>query len=488
MDPRVIEPTTVRRMQTEARNFAGTGTAAEVYAKVYFQTYVPGKITQFDSLLELNDLIKNATTLLSRAQRSNNPRAPKIVDWMYNGMSAVATGNYHPAARINAMLILGRLDQTPADQITQTPPVPYRKSLPILLTEYNKETNPDGVRAAALQGLHRYVGYGLARLAANEKTAIQGAMTKLLAAPAPDGRSEKVHAFLQRYAVDILDLLRPQQDSALGVQLVSLSTEPKTPSLLALHSAARLGGMSKEMKDKVADPDKVLQSWSMRVIDAFESELARLAALDRPVKSREQPSRPEDFINNKASRTNTDMEEEGGMNNMQAMMGDEDMEGMEDMDESAMMEMNMMMMQQMEGGGGGLISNVKPQPPEVVASRRVINHVLQQIHVGVTGSPTLGMPRRPGGLLAMVNDQQRPVVEDWITAIEPIVKAINEDTLDDREKYVEGITAQLELLREMVPQEEAAAGEAPAEEVDELEALLGAQPPVGNVLNELAGR
>ena len=112
----------------------------------------------------------------------------------------------------------------------------------------------------------------------------KAAMNDLLSSDPPAGRSEQAHAFLQRYAVDILDLMRPKDDAALGEQLISISTEINKPDLIALHSMARLGRMSQEMQGKVAEPADVLGSWAARVLKAFESELARLQALERPVR------------------------------------------------------------------------------------------------------------------------------------------------------------------------------------------------------------
>ncbi len=467
MHPAFSDANTLRRMELAAKNFAGTGSAEETYAKVYFETYVPGKITQPDALPEIGDLVKNATVLLNRAQRSNNPRARQILGWIFTGMKRVAEGNYHPPARINALLVLGRLDEAPANQASQTPPIPLRYSLPILIAQYNNEANPDGVRAAALEGLHRYVSYGLTRLAAGDKATIQTAMASLLTSDPPPGRSEKAHAYLQRFAVDILDLLRAKNDSSLGVQLVSISTEPKQPDLIALHSVSRLGGMSGEMKGKVADPNAVLQSWSARALHAFEAEVARLNALERPKKATSQPTRPDDFLANKRTATPTIMSEDdmydSNMMEMDMETGNYGMEEME-MDDMSMMMSGMGMM---SGAYGAAVRKANPQPPEVIASRRKLNKVLQQIHLGVTGSPVAGMPRQEGGVLAMVSAQQKPQVQEWVTEMTPIVEAINDEFLEKRETYVEALTEQIELLREI-------AGDA-AETVDPLAGPVAAK-------------
>ncbi len=91
-------------------------------------------------------------------------------------------------------------------------------------------------------------------------------MTSLLESPAPAGRPTDAHAYLQRYAVDILDVLRAKEDKSLGTKLISISTEPTNPDLIALYSASRLATMGPELQGQVQAPKKVLDSWSKRVL------------------------------------------------------------------------------------------------------------------------------------------------------------------------------------------------------------------------------
>ena len=160
-----------------------------------------------------------------------------------------------------------------------------------------------------------------------------------------------------------------------------------------------------------------------------------------------------------------------------------DME-MEDMDMGGEMDMEMEMMdmsmgyESMMGSGFGR-STAKPQPAEIIASRRQLNHVLQLIHVGVTGSPAAGLPKNNGGVLAMVSEEQKPEVEAWVTAMQPIVEAINDEMLDTRVKYVAAVTAQIEALEEL------AGSEADAVEEENIDDLLAAPGPLG-VVNQVA--
>jgi len=99
----------------------------------------------------------------------------------------------------------------------------------------------------------------------------------------------------------------------------------------------------------------------------------------------------------------------------------------------------------------GISSTIEanPQPPEVIASRRLLNTVLQQLQLGATGSRESGMPKTSGGLLVSVAEDKRQVVTDWVNEMNVVITALNEESLDDREKYVEGLEEQVLVLAEL---------------------------------------
>ena len=61
--------------------------------------------------------------------------------------------------------------------------------------------------------------------------------------------------------------------------------------------------MGPELQGQVQAPKKVLDSWSKRVLAAFESELARLDGLERPPADRTQPVKPETLLEKKTTET-----------------------------------------------------------------------------------------------------------------------------------------------------------------------------------------
>ena len=467
----------VKQCIAQTKAFATSGSGNPAMVKFYFTELVPAKMTGKDAMKEMPELMKDVHTFLVRAARSNRAGvAQEITKQVYAGMKKIAEGNYSPAARINAALVLGRLDRTPANNSNQTPPVPLLQTLPILMKLYTDENNVDGLRAAALQGIHRHALFGFPQIPAQQKGELTAMMIELLDAPAPSNRSKSAHAYLQRFAVDIADRLRGNQDKALGAKLISISTEPSKPGLIALYSASRLGSMGDELKGQVNNPEDVLKSWSRRVLTAFESEVARIKGLERSKAAKSQPMKPEDFLTKNSDRQRN--RTSGSMGGMEMSgMDMDDMSGMEGMDADDGMGMDGMdmmgMMGSMSGGGGLSAVESAPQPPEVVASRQRLNSVLQQLQLGATGSPAAGLPKTPGGLLVSVADDKKKTVEEWVTEMETVLTTLNDKTLDDREKYLEGIEGQLAVLHEMAGVAEDAEldskDDAEATELNELE-------------------
>ncbi len=454
MHPKLEDEAVVKSVASAAKTFATTGQGDPRLANGYFSVYIPAKMTAPDGIKYITELVDETTSLLLRAQRNRPQVAQQLTRYIYDGMKKVAEGNYHPAARINAALVLARLDRIPANPASRTPPVPLLQTLPIMVSLYEDENNADGVRAAALQGLHRHVTLGFPQITPENRTKITQMMTSLLDSPAPEGRPADAHAYLQRYAVDILDVLRANEDKSLGTKLISISTEPSNPDLIALYSASRLASLGPEMQGQVKEPEKVLESWAKRILGAFEGELARLDDyLKKPESDRSQPVKPESFLEKKT--TETEAASRTAMMGMEMDMDmDMDMMGYEtgmdydmDMDEMGMGMEGMDMMGMMMGG---MRPTEKPQPPEVIATRKRLNKVLQQVQLGVTGKPTAGLPaRNPGGILASVPDQQKQVVEDWVTQLETVITELNDRSLDDEKKFREGLLAQVEALREL---------------------------------------
>jgi len=444
MHERFSDPAIVRRMDVAAKDFARAREASEVrdpqFAQAYFTLYLPAKITQPDALPEISELTQNVMKLLASAQRNNSQLVPGLIRWLHDGMKRVAEGNYQPAARINALVILGRLDTRPGDATARRAPVPYGPSFLVLRDQYMNESNPEGVRAAALQGLHRFVSFGFPTLRDQDKAPLIAAMQELLDSEVPEGRDRMVHAYLQRFAVDILAVLEPNQGGTLGERLVSISADPSRHNLIALYSLSKLPTLG-NYGPAVQDPGEYLGNWSVRAMRAFQYELARLELLDGIPQASKQPPSPESTVTKVEDPTARspmfgsyddygDGDDGGG--------GDDGGDYADDGDYGG------------DDGGeyGYRTMAANPQPPEVIASRRKLNHLLQQLQHAVTGSTKAGVPSRPGGLMAAVQDEQKKrQIKTWAESMAALIAEVNNPFHDDRAKFKTALQSQIETIR-----------------------------------------
>ncbi len=440
LDPRLKDERMVKRMQTALRRYATTrdpdGFDERNYALGYVRIYVPARITDPEAAGEISELTSALVNSLKTAQRANYPAQSTLAPGIYGAMKEVAEGNYHPPARIGATLVLAQLDMGSSG--ANQPPKISSQIVNDLLQLYSDEGNDDGVRAAALQGVHRQVSFGFDQLSDEVSQGIVAEMTELLDSPTPTHRSPEAHAYLQRFAVDLLGLLRGTDDQDLATKLVSISTASDSPDLIAFHSAARIAGMQEALTGNVDAPALVLDKWSARVLRVFESELTRLQSFDPPKSDNDQPPAPREVLRPSTERRST------GRGDGDYTGASEEMEDMGDLGDYGGEMMDEALDDYMPGSRGE--PEVKPQPPEVLASRRHLNLIMQQVHLAATGSAKAGVPSQPGGLLAAVEEADQPLIRNWIAQMESVVTSMNDEVLEDREKFIEAIEDQLAIL------------------------------------------
>ncbi|TWT74924.1 hypothetical protein [Allorhodopirellula solitaria] len=449
-----------------ARDLSNLNSRTPAMAKFYLEEYIPWKLTQKENLPELSKTIEELLKDLEGAQRMSSAGTRTLLAGTFVGMKKIAEGNYMPAARINAINALARLNSRPLDIAAGRPPLPLSYSYPVLFKLYADESENDGVRAAALHGMHHYVEFAFPAIKGDDRQALIDEMNELLAAQPPGSRNPEAHAYLQRFAVDILNTLRAPDDASLGTQLFSISTSEAQPDLIALYSASKLGGLDAGLQGKVDDPEEVTKQWSLRAFNAVESELARFASQTPPPASSPQPPNPITFL--QKSETTRDRERSqraggrgsmaggGAMDSSYGSMdqyGEMDMMGGSmdgSMMDSAYEGMDAYGGMDMMGSGGmmgmGMMPQAPPQPPEVSLSRRKLSFVLQQLLRGATGSPKGEIGETPGGLIAAVEEPQRAAVQEWVDSMLAVVEALNDKTLSDLELWTEALEGQRPAL------------------------------------------
>lgn len=460
LDPRLATPAMVKRMKQSLKSYAGAaaGTADDKMpaAQAYLGRYIPSRMTQPDGLTEINDLMAEASTAIASAQRRGNQQAvSKLMSAIGGQLIKLSKGNYQPAARIAATMMLGNLNTRPADR--GNPPVPMSAVLPQLIKIYETAdgTVPDAVRAAALHGIHRHMLLSFDKMPDAIKQKLLSISQGLLVEPVPPTRSPAAHAFVQRYAIDIQDYLNADDAQAAAV-MAKISADMNRHDLVALYAAEKFGRSPGAAKAKIDSPQSVLDSMTVRAMLAFEKEAERLEFFNkRPPIASKQPSKPEDVL---LPEEEEDEDVAGG--DPMAGYGDDmsdDMQGYEGGGDEEMMQGY-----GMDDPYGGMMApqDFKPQPAEVIATRRRLNQVLQQIHLGITGQPKSGKPSQPGGLLATADDVTKSSIDTWVTSMEEVVTGLNDRSLEDTKSFLDELQRHAKTLRKL-------AGDAADKKVEE---------------------
>ena len=156
-------------------------------------------------------------------------------------LTKLATGNYSPAVRINAMLMIGELNA-----LEVAPPrnksQPLAEALPVLLKNADDSKQLEAVRVAAMVGVVRRAAAGLNE--ADEKK-VTAAMLKLLKAPVPEGPVDDGYAWLQAQAADALGRLHSVgQDGEIAYALAAIVGDAKTSFDTRCATAQALGNLN----------------------------------------------------------------------------------------------------------------------------------------------------------------------------------------------------------------------------------------------------
>lgn len=140
----------------------------------------------------------------------NGAPAPRehVMGLTIKAMKAIAKGNYHPAVRYNATLILGQLDKTPPKMgANAAPPVPLSTATAALVELLDAAAaDPAAVAppvvVGALVGLERHTRLGADPALADQIT--KAALAAAANEEAPEGVSASVHSWTRALAGRVL--------------------------------------------------------------------------------------------------------------------------------------------------------------------------------------------------------------------------------------------------------------------------------------------
>lgn len=200
------------------RNPAGLG-ADESAVNDYFMKYYFPRMTGTtpEILGDLGDMRENLFRRFIRAT-PNADTQRTLTAWSLKVATALTEGNYHPAVRYNAALILGNLDQQIAVTGTNAkPPVPLPDATAVMLDLLEQddfggvEVHPS-VKMGALVGLERHARFGIAPQHADRVT--KAALDVIAQAVPPEDVTQDVHQWMKCQAASVLAWQHRQKPSA----------------------------------------------------------------------------------------------------------------------------------------------------------------------------------------------------------------------------------------------------------------------------------
>ena len=183
----------------------------------WFTGYIFPSMTQLDN--ESLDNLGRARRDFFRTYLQKSPRGTartKLIEELaIPTMKEIVEGNYHPAVRVNAMVLLSRLNVSEG-QRGGSLPVPHPGVLQYLVQSLDNDALPGEVKVAAMAGIVDHLSMRITEnnsdLAQSEGRQIADKMLVVLQSSRDDAPSKPLHQWMQRRAVQILGLLRDPGD------------------------------------------------------------------------------------------------------------------------------------------------------------------------------------------------------------------------------------------------------------------------------------
>ena len=217
----------------------------------FFKEYVFAEMTQTDDsvLSNLGAKREDFFRKYMSSDKSGANRQHLIDQIILPTMQRIADGNFHPAVRLNAVLLIGMTNSAEGNSLANELPTPNGSAAKYLLSLLSREQLPLYLRVGAITGLHRVaqIEGNLARLDGADVKQLGNYSLALTEGKATgqDAWPRDVNYWLQRRAVQILGFLRNAGPAGevVGALLTVLDND-KNEFYLRLDAVQALGQLN----------------------------------------------------------------------------------------------------------------------------------------------------------------------------------------------------------------------------------------------------
>jgi len=242
---------------------------------------------------DFNLLYRARQAFLNDLRRAAPPVHDHMLGMAFEKLKEIASGNFHPAARINAMLIIAELNQKELVRIgAVTPAEPYLPALPFMVDALADKNQIDGVRVVSMLGILRHIQWD-SRVREIQRQGAKQSQTKIVedalrdrinqfaldtinAAEPPAGRTVEGHAWMQRRAIDILGALGTIGTNVNAAATIeNMVSDAKAPISLRCGAAEALGSINLPPETKL-NPTETAGKLGDLAVTACRNELKRI--------------------------------------------------------------------------------------------------------------------------------------------------------------------------------------------------------------------
>ena len=273
---RDVEPVS----REEIRELNGAMREGRIPDRALFERYYTYRVAEFTwasnrkQLHALRDRLKKQDL-----QQATGTAYDALNAFLLERMEAIASNeNFHPAVRLNAVLLLGNLDRTKPD-FSGRGFVPLPEALaPLLSKARTDKATPvdDTLLVAALVGIRRHAAAERKVIGAKERTQIVETMLALVNAEKPAQRGADIDSWIRRRAAEVLSAMGMPGIDAGGTEVVralqAMSANQKLSITSRCAAAEAIGHLDLARVSKDVDSKKWLRPLSLLSRDVMQEE------------------------------------------------------------------------------------------------------------------------------------------------------------------------------------------------------------------------